>query len=74
VKNAVLNYAERQCKTSDVSVTLDKVVLDDIQLGKGSIDDMVKAGKVSLTGSEASLKEFTGMLDNFNFWFNIVTP
>ncbi|ABL98721.1 alkyl/aryl-sulfatase [Shewanella amazonensis] len=74
VKNAVLNYAERQCKTSDVSVTLNKVVLDDIQLGKGSIDDMVKAGKVSLKGSEASLKEFTGMLDNFNFWFNVVTP
>ncbi|WP_140153902.1 alkyl sulfatase C-terminal domain-containing protein, partial [Vibrio parahaemolyticus] len=31
-------------------------------------------GQIKLDGNPQVLKDFVGMLDNFNFWFNIVTP
>ncbi|MEF1221124.1 alkyl sulfatase C-terminal domain-containing protein, partial [Photobacterium damselae] len=48
--------------------------LDKIQLGEITIEQAIKNGDVKLTGDKAVLEDFVGMLDTFNFWFNVVTP
>ena len=45
-----------------------------IQMGQGTLEQKIKAGEVKLQGQPQAFSDFTGLLDNFNFWFNIVTP
>jgi alkyl sulfatase BDS1-like metallo-beta-lactamase superfamily hydrolase len=59
---------------ADVKLTLRKTTLDEIQLGELSGDDAVAHGDIQLEGNRAAFGEFLGVLDHFNFWFNIVTP
>ena len=40
----------------------------------GSNISRVMAGKAKITGNTQTLGEFVSWLDNFEFWFNIVTP
>ncbi|MGV0741201.1 alkyl/aryl-sulfatase [Mycolicibacterium sp. XJ870] len=74
VENAVLNYAPAPVPNANVSLTLDKVTLDDIQLGNLTMEDAISQNKVTIDGNRGSFDEFMGLLDNFPFWFNIVTP
>ncbi len=59
---------------ADVTLTLTKAILDKIHLGKEEFDNEVKKRNVKIKGERAKFNEFLGMLDNFPFWFNIVTP
>lgn len=74
VENAVLNYAPAPVPNANVTVTLDKATLDDIQLGNLKLEDAISQNKVTIDGNRASFDEFMGLLDTFPFWFNIVTP
>ncbi|OLP01719.1 hypothetical protein BVU76_13455 [Mycolicibacterium porcinum] len=74
VENAVLNYAPAPVPNANVTVTLDKATLDDIQLGSLKLEDAISQNKVTIDGNRASFDEFMGLLDTFPFWFNIVTP
>jgi len=74
VENAVLNYAPAPVANANVSLTLDKATLDDIQLGNIKLNDAISSGKVKIDGNRDSFTEFMGLLDTFPFWFNIVTP
>jgi alkyl sulfatase BDS1-like metallo-beta-lactamase superfamily hydrolase len=48
--------------------------LNRIQLGETTLEAAVAAGEVQVDGRQESLSEFLGMLDRFDFWFNVVTP
>ncbi|MGR5048065.1 alkyl/aryl-sulfatase [Photobacterium damselae] len=74
VENSVLNYSNKINKEPNVSLSLTKATLDKIQLGEITIEQAIKNGDVKLTGDKAVLEDFVGMLDTFNFWFNVVTP
>ena len=74
VENAVLNHTHKQTKEPDVSLSMTMSTMNSIQLKELTFDDAIKSGKVKLTGDKAVFDGFLGMLDNFNFWFNIVTP
>ncbi|WP_207550697.1 alkyl sulfatase C-terminal domain-containing protein, partial [Mycolicibacterium setense] len=74
VENAVLNYAPAPVPNANVTVTLDKATLDDIQLGNVELQEAISQNKVTIDGNRGSFDEFMGLLDNFPFWFNIVTP
>ncbi len=74
VENSVLNHSRKQADTPDVSLTLTKSVLDDVQLGNVTLEKAIADGDIKLSGDKEVFKEFVGMLDTFNFWFNIVTP
>ncbi len=65
---------EPQTDPPDAAVTLDRAVLDDINLGQTSFDQAVADGKAKITGNSAKFDEFVTLLDRFEFWFNIVTP
>ncbi|MHC6224047.1 alkyl/aryl-sulfatase [Pseudomonas sp. X10] len=74
VENGVLNYTHELADKADVGLTLTKATLDDIQLGQASMEQQIADGKLKIDGNPQVLSDFMGMLDTYNFWFNIVTP
>ncbi|MDJ0917437.1 MAG: alkyl sulfatase dimerization domain-containing protein [Woeseiaceae bacterium] len=75
IENGVLNYTlGKQADDADATVTIDRQVLDNINLGATTIVDAIQAGDVTVDGDSAKFMEFLGLLDRFDLWFNIVTP
>ena len=73
LENAVLNYGKK-VESPTTTLVLNKTTLDDIQNGKLTLDQAVQNGSVKVTGDQNAFKEFLGMMDDFPFFFNIVTP
>ena len=38
------------------------------------LDDLIESGKVKVSGERKKITELLSMLDNFDFFFNVVTP
>ncbi|WP_421199763.1 alkyl/aryl-sulfatase [Aeromonas enteropelogenes] len=74
LENAVLNHTTRYATSPDVTVTLSKQTLDDIQLGQGTLEQKIASGEIKVQGDQQTFSDFVSLLDKFNFWFNIVTP
>lgn len=74
LENAVLNHSTHYAAKPDVTLTLSKQTLDDIQLGQGTLEQKIASGEIKVQGSPQTFSDFVGLLDKFNFWFNIVTP
>ncbi|MGF1728904.1 alkyl/aryl-sulfatase [Photobacterium kasasachensis] len=74
IENSVLNHTTKLSDKPNVTLTLTKESLDNIQLGIITLEKAISSGKIKLKGDKEAFKDFVGMLDNFNFWFNIVTP
>lgn len=74
VGNGVMNYTmDDRADAAGASVTLDRAVLDRINLQQQSFPDAIQAGDVRIEGDAQQVKTFLGLLDSFDFWFNIVT-
>lgn len=75
LENGVLNNtAALQADNADATITLTRDSLNGIVLGETTLDKAVADGSVKVTGDNAKLGQLVSMLDNFEFWFNIVTP
>ncbi len=75
LQNGVLNHtASRHADNADATVTLARGVLDRIILKETNLADAIGSGEVKIVGDRAKLDELVSYLDNFDFWFNIVTP
>lgn len=73
--NGVLNHtADVQEDDADATITLSRETLNAIILGESSLAKAITAGDVKIDGDPKKLEELVGLLDNFEFWFNIVTP
>ena len=75
IENGVLNYTlGKQVDGADATVTIDRSLLDSINLGQTTIADAMQAGDVAIEGNADKFMEFLGLLDRFELWFDIVTP
>jgi alkyl sulfatase BDS1-like metallo-beta-lactamase superfamily hydrolase len=75
VEHGVLNYAGgRQAADADVTVTLTRKALDALLLGEATLPQQMAAGEVKIGGRVETLGELQALLDNYEFWFNIVEP
>ncbi|MFM4760481.1 alkyl/aryl-sulfatase [Aeromonas veronii] len=74
LENSVLNHTTRYTAKPDVTITLSKKTLDDIQLGQGTMEQKIANGEIKIEGDQQKFSDFISLLDKFNFWFNIVTP
>lgn len=75
VENGVLNYTKgKQADQSDATLATTRAALDQIVLGEASLADKLAAGEAKIEGSQEKLIEFLSLMDNFEFWFNIITP
>lgn len=74
LENSVLNHSRKQAEKADATVTMTKATLDDVNLGKLSLQDAIKGGHIKVQGDAASVKDLFGMITTFKPGFNIVTP
>ncbi|WP_141729041.1 alkyl/aryl-sulfatase [Pseudomonas putida] len=73
--NGVLNHTEGvQAKDADASISLTRDTLNNIMLKQTTLKDAVSKGDVKVDGAEGKLEELMSYMDNFEFWFPIVTP
>jgi alkyl sulfatase BDS1-like metallo-beta-lactamase superfamily hydrolase len=74
VENSAIHYSkDKSAPSADVSIVTTREALNDVMLGTSTMEKQVVEGKAKLTGDPKKLSEFVGLLDNFEFWFNIVT-
>lgn len=75
VKNCVLNYFEgQQAKDADLTLRLTGPEFGTLLTRQESFADAVQAGQVKTEGDPQALADLAGLLDSFDFWFNIVEP
>ena len=41
---------------------------------KAQIEDAIESGEIKIDGKEEAFTDFLSLLDNYPYWFNIVTP
>lgn len=74
LENSTLNNREGNADDADSTITTTRATLDNIMLGKLTVEEGIKSGAIKVAGTKGKFKELQGMLDDFDFWFNIVTP
>jgi alkyl sulfatase BDS1-like metallo-beta-lactamase superfamily hydrolase len=76
LENGALNHtANKQVQGADASVTLTRAAFDEVILGgKPKLEAKIAAGDLKIEGRKEKLGELLALLDNFDPWFNIVTP
>ncbi len=73
VENAVLHH--RAGATAGApTVNLTRGVLTDLVIGQTTIEAAMAAGSLTATEGAGTLETLLGLLDRFDFWFEIVTP
>lgn len=73
--NSVLNHTEgKQSKEPTASMTLSRDALNRMMLKEMTLKDAIDKGEVKVTGDQQKITDMFASLDNFEFWFNIVTP
>lgn len=75
VKNAVLNvFSGKQDPKANARLSLSVQDFKYMMLGLAKSTDLISEGKLRLEGDMATLIDFTGLFDQFNRRFPIVTP
>ncbi|MNF22891.1 Metallo-beta-lactamase superfamily protein [compost metagenome] len=75
LENGVLNHtANAEASNADTTIALSRDTLNNLILKQTTLDKAIAAGDVKVSGNSEKLKEVLGYMDNFEFWFNIVTP
>ena len=74
IRNGVLNHTRGAAPVPTASLVMERSGLDRIVLGDTTMAELVAAGEAQVTGSVEAFQDFVGLLDSFEFWFNIVTP
>lgn len=73
--NGVLNHtAGVLADNADTSITLSREALNNIMLQQTTLEKAIADGDIKIDGDSNKLGEVLSYLDNFEFWFNIVTP
>ncbi len=74
VENGVLNYSKKLVANADAKIRMTKDTFDRIQLREITPQQAIASGDMQIEGKGEAFAEFVSLLDNFPFWFNIVTP
>lgn len=74
LKNSVLNYRRVLPEKAAATFNISRDDLHSVLIGQAKLDDLIKQGKAKVDGDPAKLAEMLAAVDEFEFWFNIVTP
>ena len=70
LRHGALSHRRGPVADADATITISRADLNDVILGIADIQD----GRAKLDGDTQALQDLVGLLDEFEFWFNIVTP
>ena len=59
---------------ADATLTIDRSDLNQVILKEATLEDLLGSGTAKVDGDAQPLHDLLGLLDEFEFWFNIVTP
>jgi alkyl sulfatase BDS1-like metallo-beta-lactamase superfamily hydrolase len=64
------------CRAEDAAATatMSRATLDAVLLGQATFADRVADGSIRISGAPASVESYMAALDQFPYWFNVVTP
>ncbi len=76
LNNSVLNHCDGAAESSDAdaTLTLDRPALIGLVMGKAAIKDMIEQKTIIAEGDAEKAAMLFSLLDDFPFWFTIVTP
>ena len=75
LKNSVLNnIADKQDSEANAGMVMTRKLFDLIALKRASLPIEIAKGNVEITGNPLALLSLFGRLDDFDPFFNIVTP
>jgi alkyl sulfatase BDS1-like metallo-beta-lactamase superfamily hydrolase len=75
VENGVLNFTkDAAVDAPTATISLTRAAMDAIVLRQATFDDLLGDGSITIDGDAAAVGDFLGLLDTFEFWFDIVTP
>jgi alkyl sulfatase BDS1-like metallo-beta-lactamase superfamily hydrolase len=75
LENAVLHHLkDRRADKADASVAITRPEFVDLLLGEKTLEALVAAGTAKVEGEAKALTDLVGLLDQFDFWFEIVMP
>ncbi|KTD36511.1 Metallo-beta-lactamase superfamily protein [Legionella nautarum] len=63
-----------QSDKADATITINREILNQIILKQKTIASTVANNELRIEGNPESLRQLLSFIDNFDFWFNIVTP
>jgi len=73
--NSVINYvADKQADGADATFTLKRTTLNKLMLKQTTVEKAVADEEIKVDGDGQKLLDLLTMLDEFEFWFNLVTP
>ena len=73
--HGVLNHSERRLfDDADATINMTRDTLNGFMLQETTLEKAIEDGKVTVEGDQDKLTELVSCLDDFEFWFNIVTP
>ncbi len=74
LRNSALSNRPGTADNADLSLEMTRTLLNKIFLKETTLADALKTKDITVNGDEKKIHALLGMLDNFPFWFNIVTP
>jgi alkyl sulfatase BDS1-like metallo-beta-lactamase superfamily hydrolase len=74
VRHGALSHREGADPAADATVTIDRARLNEVILGTATVEGLIAVGEASIEGDPAALHDLIGLLDDFDFWFNIISP
>ena len=75
LENGALNHTpNKQDPNPDCSITLTRKTLNEIIVGEAKLEEKLVSGEIKVVGDGSKLKELFSLMDEFDLWFNIVTP
>jgi alkyl sulfatase BDS1-like metallo-beta-lactamase superfamily hydrolase len=75
LENSHLSYVRgKRAEHADATYTMPRPVLDAILLRQLSLAQAVEEGRAQVSGNAARFGELMVLMDDFEFWFDIVTP
>jgi alkyl sulfatase BDS1-like metallo-beta-lactamase superfamily hydrolase len=74
VHGALHALARRHLDIADAHLALDHATLAAIAQGAVDLADLRADGRLQIDGDADAVETFVGLLESFEFWFNLVTP
>ena len=75
LNDGVLNYKRnRLAQNANINLVLTRSIFNEIILKETILDQTVASGGIKVSGSLELLNKFFSYFDEFEFWFNLVTP
>jgi alkyl sulfatase BDS1-like metallo-beta-lactamase superfamily hydrolase len=74
MRHGTLSHRAGAAADADATVTIDRADLNRVILRAATLDQLLEAGTAKIEGDADALHGLLALLDDFEFWFNIVTP